>query len=167
VEKPADQMLRSMLQFLTLKNEEKLAFLPPTNDSDYYIINACADRTRNPLFYYCNAAYELMDRYWGGDLNEFSQLICEIDSLLAFIIETKESYSYIWYLDKVAYSISGPADLIWSVLRRLALAALAARSWPAGPPEIPFSETGYSGVRQASVDKWEPGKWGSTDSKEW
>jgi hypothetical protein len=170
MEKPIDQMLRTMLRFLALADEEKLTFLPPTSDSEFYIVNEAGDRTRNPLFYYCNAVFELMSRYSVGHSEEFANVAADITALLDNIIATKEINGPMWYLEKKradSWGTAFSADRLWNILRRLALVALAARGWEAGPPEIPFSETGYSGVRQASVDKWEPGKSGSTDSKEW
>ena len=147
MEKPADQMLRAMCQFLALGNSEKLEFLPAINPSVTYVVNACGDKTDNPLFYYCNAAYELMDRYRGGGFDEFSDLIGDIYVIVSIMIEQKKEYPYIWYMDKRACLVSGPADRIWNVLRRLAIQALSARGWPQGFPEIPFAATGYSGVR--------------------
>ena len=79
MEKAADEMLRAMCQFLALSKPEKLEFLPGIDPSVTYVVNACWDKTNNPLFYYCNAVYELTDRYRGGRLDEFADLVGDIE----------------------------------------------------------------------------------------
>jgi hypothetical protein len=156
MEKAADEMLRAMCQFLALSKPEKLEFLPGTDPSVTYVVNACWDKTNNPLFYYCNAVYELTDRYRGGRLDEFADLIGDICAILSIMIEQKKEYPYIWYMDESALVTLVPANRLWDVLRRLAIQALGVRGWPQGFPEIPFAETGYSGVRGA-VDRGKNG----------
>jgi hypothetical protein len=149
MEKPADQMLRSMCQFLASSDEEKLAFLPRMERGLTYMYNECGDGTDNPLIAYCSAVYELMDRYHDRDSAEFSGLIRDIAALVSVMFELgRQGFSYLWYLDKTTCPVSGEVDRLWSVLRRLAIQALAARGWPRARPEIPFDETGWSGVRQ-------------------
>jgi hypothetical protein len=95
MEKPADEMLRAMCQFLALSKPEKLEFLPGFDPSVTYVVNACWDTTNNPLFYYCNAVYELTDRYRGGRLDEFADLIGDICVIVTIMIEQKKDYPYI------------------------------------------------------------------------
>jgi hypothetical protein len=147
MELPADQMLRSMLQFLALCDEEKLMFLPAINPLTSFMHNECGDRTNNPLFYYCSAAFELMDRYHGGRHDELCGLVADIKEMLSIMLWLQPQLPHIWYLDKKAYSVSGEGDRLWNVLRILAIQALSARAWPRVLPEIPFGETGWSGVR--------------------
>ncbi len=139
-------MLQAMCQFLALSQEEKLAFLPPIRKDVAYMFNECGDRTNNPLYFYCNAIFELTDRYRGPSAGGFAELIADINCIVAIMIEQQKQYSFIWYLDKTAYPICGPADRVWSVLRRLAEQALAIRQWPKGPPSIPFKETTWAGT---------------------
>jgi hypothetical protein len=146
MDNPRDKMLRSMCQFLALSDNDKLAFLPAINPNVRYVVNDAGDRTDNPCFYYGNAIYEFIDRSGTGGSDEFSNLIREIGSLLAVMIEQQASYGFIWYLDKKAYGIAGDADRLWRILRRLAIQALTEKQWPQGLPEVPFSETGRTGM---------------------
>jgi hypothetical protein len=142
-----DGMLQAMCQFLALSEDEKLAFLPPIRNDVAYQINDCGDRTSNPLYSYCNAIFELTDRFHGPREGGFAELIADINSLVAIIIEQQKQYPFIWYIDKTAHPVCGPADRVWNVLRRLAEHALAIRQWPKGPPAIPFAETTWAGTR--------------------
>jgi hypothetical protein len=141
-----DRMLQAMCQFLALSEDEKLAFLPPIRKDVTYKINECGDRTNNPLYSYCNAIFELTDRYHGPSEGGFAELIADINSIVAIMIEQRKKYPYVWYIDETKPRVSGPADRVWSVLRRLAEQALAIRQWPKGLPTIPFAVTTWAGT---------------------
>ncbi len=146
-------MLRSMCQFFALTSDEKLAFLPPIGET-HYMYNECGDRTFNPLFYYCNAAFELMDRACGGGSGlqaGFDGIVADIRAMLSMMV-LKAYPSHIWHLDKTqCYVMTGEEDRYWSILQRLAIQALSEKSWSRTFPEIPFDETGWSGVRKADA----------------
>jgi hypothetical protein len=148
MEKPADRMLRSMCQFLASGSKEKLVFLPDEHSSLSYMYNECGHETRNPLYYYCSAACELMSRYQGGRQDEFSDLILDINAMLSIMFDHWRQDSFLWELDKENCIVAGAADRFWTVLQRLATLALSARGWPKTYPEIPFIETGWSGEFQ-------------------
>lgn len=152
MERATEDMVRAMLCFFALTDREKLRFLPPVDQGATYLLNECGDRTENPLLYYCNAAFELTDRNLGATSEELQVVVLDINSLLAVMIEQSAAYPYVWYLDKRAFPVTGPADRLWNVLRRLAAEALTIQGWVAGPPEIPFAETGWRGVRKKSTD---------------
>ena len=40
----------------------------------------------------------------------FAELIAEINSIVAIIIEQQKQYPFIWYIDKAAYPVCGPAE---------------------------------------------------------
>jgi hypothetical protein len=141
----SEKMLRSMCQFLALSDKDKLEFLPASNPEVKYQVNEMGDQTDNPLYYYCNAFFEFIDRYHEKS-GDFSELIRDIGTLLAIMIEQRSSYGFIWHIDKIEIGgIWGPADRVWNILRRLAIQALSERKWPQGFPEVPFCETGRTG----------------------
>ncbi len=152
METPKDQMLRSMLQFLALSDDDKLIFLPAIDPLTTYMHNDAGDRTDNPLFYYCNAVFELMDRYRGGHFDELSRLVADIKEMLSIMLWLKPQLPYMWYLDKKTYGGElAEGNRLWNVLELLAIQALSARGWPKVHPEIPFLETGWSGVREPAA----------------
>jgi hypothetical protein len=148
VDSATQEMLESMLRFFALTNGRKLSFLPAAEPLVGYVLNECGDRTENALLYYCNAAFELTDRVVDASSEEFQALVLDIHAVLAVMIEQESAYPYIWYLDKSACPVSGPADRLWNILGRLALEALAAKGWSPGFPGVPFLETGRTGKRQ-------------------
>ena len=150
---PDDEMIYSILRFFSLSNIEKLKILPPIDPSVLYMFNEAGDRTNFPMEFYSSAAYEAIDWYYkrtGLDA-KFKDILRDIRFLLDILFLISRGYKATWLIDKNRFPITSSYDRVWNLLQRLSLEALTANQWTPGPPQVPFSEIHWGGVRKKAT----------------
>jgi hypothetical protein len=152
------EKLRSMLQFLAISSAEQLAYLPPFWPWIDYLIDDTGDRTDNPLYYFTYRTWEFLERHDFGE-DEFGRAVRDVWTVLTIMFDP--GYEYIWIPGgPTEKSVSGPADGLWNVIRRLAGQALLLRGWETKRPELPFEQIIY-------VSKLGPSTRGKDPKREW
>lgn len=128
------------LRVLALAQSEMVRYLP---EHDGSVVYAAEDNDSQVPFAAeatLRIAYQVTNAAWVDAPEVIKPFLREICCVIVMMLDLAEQIDYMWFLDKEKYSITGPYDTAWQVLRRLATLALQAAECDVQLPTITFGE---------------------------
>jgi hypothetical protein len=155
-----NETLTSVLQFLAMNENEKIAYLPRVDPQVTYYHKELDEDVLFPSRVVANSCYQILDREFQDYSEEMKPILNDLKILLYVALDSDARGPYMWVIEKGSFGISGPYDGLWDILRRIASLALKQLAIPSKTGILDYSHlAGSCGWIRVRIERYHENDW--------